>query len=208
MKTVEPLPQSFFLPSAAEVAPRLLGHLLLRRTKSGWSGGIIVEVEAYIDNDPACHAFRGKTPRNATMFGPPGFAYVYFTYGCHHCANIVCRSQGVAEAVLIRAIEPTDGVEWMLANRPVDDLRTLANGPGKLTAALAIDRSHDGEAAFEQTSAIVVARNRGYRKTRRVGGPVVSTPRIGITQAADWRLRFILSASNHLSRPFRTSVRR
>src|SRR5690348_10918029 len=104
MKSFRPLARSFFEPSAKTVAPRLLGHWLVRRTEQGFSGGIIVETEAYLVNDPACHGYKRETPRNRAMYGPPGHAYVYFIYGNHWCFNTVCRPKGVAEAVLVRAI--------------------------------------------------------------------------------------------------------
>ena len=120
MHCMTPLPSAFFVPSAGIVAPRLLGHFLLRRTPDdSWAGGAIVETEAYLADDPACHGFRGETARNRSMFGPPGRAYVYFIYGNYFCCNAVCAAPGVGEAVLIRAIEPTFGVEWMQQNRPV-----------------------------------------------------------------------------------------
>src|SRR5678816_1353713 len=113
-----PLPASFYDPSAELVAPRLLGHFLLRRNANGtWAGGPIVEAEAYLANDPACHGFRRETARNRSMYGPPGRAYVYFIYGNYFCFNAVCAHAGMAEAVLVRAIEPTFGEEWMQKNR-------------------------------------------------------------------------------------------
>src|SRR5687767_13789091 len=119
-----PLPASFYEPSAELVAPKPLGHLLLRRTPDGqWSGGPIVETEAYLANDPASHGFRRETPRNRPMYGPPGKAYVYFIYGNYFCFNTVCSRPRVAEAVLVRAIEPTIGIEYMNRNRPVPHSR-------------------------------------------------------------------------------------
>ena len=135
-----PLPRSFYAASAALVAPRLLGHWLLRRTPEGFSGGLIVETEAYLADDPACHAFKGETVRNRSMFGPAGRAYVYFIYGNHWCFNAVCRPPGIGEAVLVRALEPTFGAAWMQGRRPVAREVELSNGPAKLCQALAIDR--------------------------------------------------------------------
>lgn len=198
-----PLGSNFFEESASEVAPKLLGHYLLRRTPGGWAGGIIVEAEAYLIDDPACHAFRGMTPRTAVMFGPPGRAYVYFTYGCHHCANFVCRPEGVAEAVLIRALEPTHGIDWMKSNRPVDRVRDLASGPGKLTQSLAIDRTLDGSTLDDPAGQLFAAHNPDRKATIARLGPIVITPRIGVNQAVDWPLRYVLSGSDSISRPIR-----
>src|SRR5262245_24518684 len=112
-----PLPRSFYEPSADVVAPQLLGHWLVRRFHNEICAGTIVETEAYLMDDPACHAFPGLTPRNRTMFGQPGHGYVYFIYGCHFCVNAVCRPSGIGEAVLIRAIEPFAGEEIFRKNR-------------------------------------------------------------------------------------------
>src|SRR5882724_4890154 len=139
-----PLAREFFLPSAKVVAPRVLGHWLIRQTPSGLCGGIIVETEAYLVDDPACHGAPGLTTRNRVMFGGPGHAYVYLIYGYHFCVNAVCRPSGVAEAVLIRAIEPNFGAEFRKSQRGVARARDLTNGPAKLCEALRIDRSLDG----------------------------------------------------------------
>src|SRR3989442_2263772 len=138
-----PLPKSFYRPSAAEVAPALLGHLLIRQTPSGICGGPIVETEAYLTNDPACHGYGRQTPRNRVMYGPPGRAYVYFIYGNHWCFNTVCQPEGTAEAVLVRAIEPLFGEELMLAARSVASEIQLTNGPAKFCEALKITRALD-----------------------------------------------------------------
>src|SRR4051812_16941672 len=127
---LKPLPRSFYEPSALKVAPALLGHFLLRRSPKGLAGGLIVETEAYLCDDPACHAAPGPTDPNRVMFGPSGHAYVYFIYGCHFCVNAVCLPPGVGEAVLIRAIEPTFGESTMKTNRPVSKHADLTNGPG------------------------------------------------------------------------------
>src|SRR5436190_22795110 len=133
--TPAPLPRSFFQPSARVVAPKLLGHWLLRRAPDGsWAGGEIVETEAYLADDPASHGFRGETARNRSMFGPFGRAYVYFIYGNHYCVNAVCRPQGCAEAVLVRAITACLGEASMRARRPVADVHQLSSGPAILCA--------------------------------------------------------------------------
>src|SRR5947209_15247290 len=130
----------FFARSVHEVAPDLIGATLL----FDGVGGPIVEVEAYEQEDPASHGFAGRTVRNASMFGPPGHAYVYRSYGIHWCLNFVCAEEGRADAVLIRALEPREGVERMRARRGVEPLRALCSGPGKLCQALGITRNHDG----------------------------------------------------------------
>src|SRR5215204_6316501 len=134
------LTRDFFARSVHEVAPDLIGTTLL----FNGVGGEIVEVEAYHHTDPAAHSYRGPTQRNAVMFGPPGFAYVYRSYGIHWCLNFVCEEEGSASAVLIRALQPTDGLDEMCRRRGVDDVRGLCSGPGKLTQALGITGEHDG----------------------------------------------------------------
>ena len=196
-----PLPRSFFEPSARIVAPKLLGHWLLRRTPEGlWAGGEIVETEAYLVDDPACHGFRGETARNRSMFGPPGHGYVYFIYGNHFCFNAVCARPGIAEAVLIRAIEPSFNLGWMKMNRPVKHERELTSGPGKLCLALDIDRSLDGANVAEPTSDVIIAMNPQRTKFLLAHGSVVTTTRIGISSAAGHPLRFLLSGSRFVSR--------
>jgi DNA-3-methyladenine glycosylase len=197
--TVEPLPREFYLPSAAEVAPRLLGHWLLRRAGEDWFGGPIVETEAYLADDPACHSYRGQTARNRVMFGNPGHAYVYFIYGCHFCVNAVCRPYGIAEAVLIRAIEPTIGQNRIVKNRPRAKLPNLTNGPGKLCQALAITREQDGSNLSSLASEVVIARNPDQAATIESLGPVTIAKRVGITKAAQLPLRFYLKNSRFVS---------
>ncbi len=197
----EPLPRSFYEPSAALVAPRLLGHWLIRRTARGHCGGVIVETEAYLANDPACRGYRRETSRNRSMFGPPGHAYVYFIYGNHYCFNTVCCPEGIAEAVLVRAIEPTLGEGILSANRPVSRPQALTNGPAKFCAAMKIDRELDGADLCDAASPVFVARNPDVERFRREHGPRVTTRRIGITQAADLPLRFYLAGSLYVSRP-------
>src|SRR3954463_16457543 len=144
MKQFSALPRSFYEPSAKVVAPELLGHFLIRNTPDGPVGGPIVETEAYLVGDAACHGAPGPTARNRVMFGEPGHCYVYLIYGFHFCVNAVCRPIGIAEALLIRAVEPTFGEKWMTAHRPVSKARDLTNGPGKLCQAMQITRGLDG----------------------------------------------------------------
>lgn len=185
----KPLPREFFARSVHEVAPDLIGTTLL----VDGVGGRIVEVEAYDQEDPASHGFAGRTARNASMFGPPGHAYVYRSYGIHWCLNLVCDVEGRAEAVLIRALEPAHGIEAMRARRGVEELRALCSGPGKLCQALAVTREHDGLPLDEPPFALV----------ERDAPPEIATgPRIGITRAAELSWRYGLKGSPHLSRAF------
>src|SRR5690242_7647628 len=134
------LKRGFFDRSVHDVAPDLIGATLL----FNGVGGVIVEVEAYHHTDPAAHSFNGPTPRNRAMFGPPGFAYVYRSYGIHWCVNFVCEKEGSASAVLIRALQPTHGISAMRRRRGLHDERALCSGPGKLTEALGITGKHNG----------------------------------------------------------------
>ena len=194
------LSRSFYEPSAARVAPRLLGHWLVRQTPEGPVGGIIVETEAYLADDPASHAYRGETARNRSMFGPPGHAYLYFIYGNHWCFNAVCAARGIGEAVLVRAIEPLFGVDWMRARRRVASDRQLTSGPGKLCAALGLDRSYDGVDLCDAGSTVFIAENPDRKKVLAGQGSVKVSPRIGITRAAHVPLRFYVRGNIHVSR--------
>jgi DNA-3-methyladenine glycosylase len=200
LTTFTPLARSFFAPSAAVVARRLLGHWLIRRTETGVCGGPIVETEAYLRDDPASHGFAGETARNRAMYGPPGRAYVYFIYGNHFCVNAVCRRAGEAEAVLIRAVEAQFGLEILRRNRPGRSDIQLTNGPGKLCAALGIRRDLDGADLCDAGSPLLLARHPNARRFRQWRGPAVATGRIGIARAADLPLRFSLEQSPYVSR--------
>jgi len=194
------LPRAVYCPSAAQVAPALLGHLLIRNLPQGPLAGVIVETEAYLHDDPACHAFRGRTARNEAMWGAPGHAYVYFIYGCYYCFNATCLPTGRAEAVLIRAVEPVLGIETMQQRRPARSNRQLTDGPGKLCQALDIDRRLDGADLCDPASAVCIAVNPQIKTVLRQSGPVVTTTRIGINQAANLPLRFYFQSSEFVSR--------
>jgi DNA-3-methyladenine glycosylase len=184
-----PLSREFFARSVHEVAPQLIGATLL----FDGVGGRIVEVEAYDQDDPASHGYRGPTPRTTSMFGQPGFAYVYRSYGIHWCLNLVCAPIGRAEAALVRALEPTHGVDAMRERRGVEGERALCSGPGKLCQALGITRADDGLALDEPP----------FELLERDSAPeLVVGPRIGITRAVDHPWRYGLAGSPFLSRRF------
>lgn len=206
MQVFKALPRHFYAPSAKVVAPALLGHWLLRNTPQGLCGGPIVETEAYLVGDPACHGAPGLTNRNRVMFGPPGHGYVYLIYGNYFCMNAVCQPRGVAEAVLIRAVEVGIGEELMRQERPVDATRDLTNGPGKLCLAMSIERSLDGVDLCDAGSPLFIARNPASARFRKARGPIVTTTRIGLTKAAHLALRFYLERSPFVSK--RSSVTR
>jgi DNA-3-methyladenine glycosylase len=184
------LRRSFFARSVHVVAPELIGATLLVDDV----GGVIVEVEAYHHTDPAAHSYIGKTERNAVMFGPPGFAYVYRSYGIHWCLNFVCEPKGSASAVLIRAIEPTTCPSVMKRRRGLTDLRALCSGPGKLGEALGIDRRHNGMALDRPPFEL---------RAREHEPEIVTGPRIGISKGVEMPWRFGLKGSPFLSRPFK-----
>jgi DNA-3-methyladenine glycosylase len=177
------------------VARELLGKVLVH----GPTAGIIVETEAYLVGDPACHGAPGLTARNEVMFGPNGYAYVYFIYGCHFCFNAVCQPPGIAEAVLIRAVHPLSGEDLMRAARPVTRVHSLSNGPGKLCQALDIDRNLNGADLCDIASPVFIAENRQAHLFRQDFGPVLVGPRIGISQAAELPLRFWLNKDPFVS---------
>jgi DNA-3-methyladenine glycosylase len=188
------LTRAFFSRSVHEVAPDLIGATLL----FDGVGGRIVELEAYDQTDPAAHSFRGPTVRNAVMFGPPGYSYVYRSYGIHWCLNLVCEPKGSASAVLIRAIEPTTGLPTMRRRRGVRDDRLLCSGPGRLCEALRITGA-DGGLRLDKSPFELFARS----------GPVevVDGIRIGITKAVDLPWRHGLKGSKYLSKPFPVSAK-
>ena len=183
------LKRAFFARSVHEVAPDLIGATML----VDGVGGIIVEVEAYHHTEPAAHSYRGPTPRNQVMFGPPGFAYVYRSYGIHWCVNFVCEEEGSASAVLIRALEPTHGIAAMRRRRGLNDERALCSGPGKLTEALAITHAHNGLALDGPPIAL---------HARKKKPEIVAGVRIGLTKAIELPWRYGLKGSRFLSKGF------
>jgi DNA-3-methyladenine glycosylase len=188
-KLGHPLKRDFFARSVHKVAPDLIGTTLL----VDGVGGIIVEVEAYHHTDPAAHSYNGPTPRNLVMFGPPGFVYVYRSYGIHWCINFVCEKEGSASAVLIRALEPTHGIAAMRRRRLLHDERLLCSGPGKLTQALAITHQHNELPLDAPPMAL-------YARTQRPD--IVTGLRIGLTKAVELPWRYGVRGSKFLSKPF------
>ena len=189
------LRRDFYNRETEIVARELLGTILECRTEDGVASGVIVETEAYIgEHDLACHAAVGRTKRTEPLYGPPGNAYVYFIYGMHWCINAVTRAEGLPSAVLIRALEPVDGLSLMRLRRPkARSDRDLTNGPGKLCAALGIDSRMN---ALPLQKYPLVIRSGDLVDDR----DVVITPRIGITQAADWPLRYLVRGNSYVSR--------
>lgn len=187
------LGRAFFARSVHDVAPELVGCTLL----VDGVGGRIVEVEAYDRDDPASHGYRGPTARNRAMFGPPGHAYVYRSYGLHWCLNLVCGEEGQAEAALVRALEPTHGIDLMRERRRLDDVRLLCAGPGRLCLALGITGAHDGRPLDEPPFALLAAPAAKLE--------VVRGRRVGITRAADLPWRYGAAGSRFLSRTLRAS---
>ena len=223
----EALPQDFYEQDTLTVAKRLLNCILVHDSAEGRTAGRISETEAYTQDDPACHAFRGKTLRNAAMFGPPGHAYIYFTYGMYHCFNAVTALEGVGEAVLIRAVEPLKGMEHMCCRRRLleqesvvrqcyypDALasgfpkggvgnrvrlgRALCGGPGKLCQAFGLDRVLDGCSLSGETRLWIAPPAEGFFSPDSLD--ILASPRIGISQAMDSLWRFTLRNDPYVSR--------
>jgi DNA-3-methyladenine glycosylase len=195
VKRAATLPVSFFKRPAETVAADLLGAVVVSMVAGEPTAGRIVETEAYLGyDDPASHGYlHRRNARNEALFGPPGSWYVYLSYGMHWCANLVCQRAGFASAVLLRALEPLDGLETMKQRRGTMVERELCSGPGKLCQALGITRALDGQRMPDSTALV-------HRPRRSETPTMAVTPRIGITKAADWPLRFIESGSPWLSR--------
>jgi DNA-3-methyladenine glycosylase len=192
------LPRSFYAQSTIQVARQLLGKYLVRKYPDGKTVGKIVETEAYVGpHDLACHAAKGRTARTEVMFGPPGHAYVYFIYGVYYCLNIVTEEVGHASAVLIRALEPVEGIELMQKRRGTEKPHSLASGPGKLCLALAIDKALNGADMCRGNVLYVEDRDAPASK-------IVARPRIGVDYAGKWKdkpWRFLIRGSEFVSKP-------
>ena len=200
----EPLPRAFFMQPTLQAARALLGKTLVRRFEGAVATARIVETEAYTAFDPACHAFRGKTLRNQTMFGPPGFAYIHLNYGLHFCLNAVTNAEGHAEAVLIRAVEPQNEYARLWENyfgtfppdgTPLATEKRLGAGPGRLTRAYAINRTHESADLCDAQSVVYLADGPAVADAE-----VVEATRIGITKGADLLWRWYVAASPFVSK--------
>jgi DNA-3-methyladenine glycosylase len=187
------------LPTDTQLlAQALLGCVLVRQSDGEIAAGRIVETEAYLSNDPACHAYRGPSARNATLFGPPHRSYVYQIYGTSFCFNVSSEADGEGAGVLVRALEPVEGLDVMRRRRAVEPARDLCRGPGRLCQALAIDRSFDGLDLYADRTLWLAASNGDHARVRR-------SRRIGISVAASRRLRFYEAGNPYLSGPARLS---
>lgn len=185
------LPQSFFTKNAPELARELLGCKLVHETAGGITAGMIVETEAYSQEDAASHSYKGETERTKVMFGPAGHTYIYFTYGMHYCFNVVSGSEGHGQGVLIRALQPVEGIEIMKSRRNREDEKELCNGPAKLVQAMGITKADYGKPLFEGNL---------YIQPRERTVPISSGPRIGITQAIDVPWRYWITDNPYISR--------
>jgi DNA-3-methyladenine glycosylase len=199
LRSAKPLSREFFNRDPVTVARELLGKLLIRREGRTLLAGRIVEDEAYLgQEDPAAHAYNGRTARNSVLFGPPGRAYVYFIYGNHYCLNVSCMPEGQGEGVLFRAMEPVFGLAQMAAARDVDlvrsprpsQLRMISSGPGRMCEALGITRVHDNDRDLTTPRSGLWLADDGFTPER-----IMATPRIGITKAADRPLRFAIAGN-------------
>jgi DNA-3-methyladenine glycosylase len=197
-----PLSREFYNRDPRRVSRGLLGKVLVRKKGDKLLAARIVEVEAYLgENDPAAHSFAGRTPRNAMLFGPPGYAYVYFIYGNHYCLNVSCLPDGVAGGILFRALEPLLGMEQMALSRNLSshstrDLRKLTSGPGRLAEAFGITRERDNGKDLTSARSDLFISDDGYRV-----GRIRITPRIGITKAVERPLRYVIAGNEFVSGP-------
>lgn len=186
------LPRCFYDRDTVTVARELLGQILVHRSPDGVTTGIIAETEAYLQGDPACHASRGMTPRNRAMFGPPGHAYVYFIYGMYYCFNVVSQAEGIGEAVLVRALEPVEGIPLMQARRHRQILKELCGGPARLVQAMGITREHNGTDLTKGSLVVCRGATGGFE--------IVTTTRIGIKEGAELPLRFYIKDNLYISK--------
>ena len=203
LRNASVLPREFYNRDPVTVARELLGKLLIRREGRRLLAGRIVEDEAYLGaDDPAAHAYSGRTPRNAVLFGPPGYAYVYFIYGNHYCLNVSCMPEGYGEGVLFRAMEPVAGIEVMAEARGLaldsplrtSQLRLISSGPGRMSEALSITRERDNGKDMTSRRSDLYFADDGYRP-----GRIVTTPRIGIRKAVEELLRFVIAGNPYVS---------
>ncbi len=185
------LTRDFFNRPTMKVARDMLGAVLIHNSPAGKTAGIIVETEAYLQGDPACHASRGKTRRNAAMFGPPGTAYIYLVYGIHCCFNTVTMPTGTGEAVLVRALEPLEGLELMKRRRGIADVKGLCSGPGRLCQAMGLDRQYNGMNLSSPSL---------YIQQGAVPESIVTTTRVGISQGQQLPYRFYIAGNRWISR--------
>lgn len=183
--------ESFFDKKVEELANALLGRELVHETKEGVTAGIIVETESYHETDEASHSYNGKTKRTQVMFGPPGHAYIYFTYGMHYCFNIVAENEGTGAGVLIRALEPTQGVELMKKRRSQENIHNLCNGPAKLVQAMGITKEDYGKPLYKGSLYITEPRLKDIK--------IAFGPRIGISKAREKPWRFWITDSPFVS---------
>ncbi|HUO17081.1 MAG TPA: DNA-3-methyladenine glycosylase [Verrucomicrobiae bacterium] len=194
MGKIRPLDRSFFARSPRRVARELLGKVLVRQDAQATLTARIVEVEAYLgEKDPAAHSFAGMTARNSVLFGPPGYAYVYFIYGNHYCLNVSCETEGRAGGVLFRALEPLTGIKEMARARGLSAPHLLTSGPGRLSEAFGITRARDNGRDLTLPGELWIGDD-GFRVRT-----VLLTPRIGITKAADLRLRYLVAGNQFVS---------
>ncbi|MFZ0438421.1 MAG: DNA-3-methyladenine glycosylase [Candidatus Sulfotelmatobacter sp.] len=200
LRAIRPLPRAFFARNPRRVARELLGKVLVRDDVKLRLAARIVEVEAYLgENDPASHSAAGNTARTAVLFGPPGYAYVYFIYGNHYCLNVSCEPEGKAGGVLFRGLEPLAGIEEMARARDIElhgprDLPRLTSGPGRLAEAFGITRARDNGSDLTSPESGLWIGDDGFH-----AGKIEITPRIGISKAADRRLRYILAGNPFVS---------
>lgn len=195
------LPRSFYRRDTRQVARELLGTYLVHYSPQGMTVGKIVETEAYLQGDPACHASRGMTKRNKVMFGPPGHAYVYFIYGMYYCFNAVTSDEGTGEAVLVRALEPIEGISLMKKRRRKNNLKDLCSGPARLVQAMGITREQNG-ADLTRGSLVICKDNISSELVRDCAqsGEIVVTSRVGINRGVGLPLRFYIKDSIYVSR--------
>lgn len=189
----EILPTSFYGRDTSLVAIELLGKIIVHKSEEGLTAGMVVETEAYLQGDPSCHAYRGITPRNQVMFGPPGHVYIYFTYGMHYCFNVVTATEGTGEAVLIRALEPLEGLDLMSKRRGRSNVLDFCSGPAKLVQAMGLVSEMYGHDLTREPMTLRTGID--VQKEQ-----IIVTNRIGIKLAQDLPLRFYIKDNQYVSR--------